>query len=130
MALQPVVIKVDLCIECNHLAAFGQSQRIDLHHRTVERDEELIKVTEQLGSSLELVPSETELPSQFQALEWLQTEQGMYLLADDSFRMLLGSRFNVDSTFGTCDNQRRSRRPIDKNRHLEFSLKYHRVDNR
>ena len=56
-----VIIERHLRVECDDAIVGGQNQRIDLDHRAVAVEEQLVECLEQLGEGFGLVAGETEL---------------------------------------------------------------------
>ena len=118
MAEQRVVVEAELRVQRQHPAVRGGDQRVDLDHRAIERDEELVEIGKQLAELLGDVAGQAERRGQLADFVGLQAEQRVDELADDLFRGVVGDVLDAHAAFGRRHDHRTAGRAVHQDREV------------
>ena len=97
MAVNRVVVEIDLGVEREQIAALGDNQRVDLQDRRVGGDEGGVERHHHLDALLQAIAAQAEREAKLLRLEWLQADAGVDEHLVDLLRRLFGDLLNLDA---------------------------------
>ena len=121
LAIERVFVEVELGIEGEDVAFLGDDHRVDLDHRGITLDQDLVDAEQRLGELLALLFGEVHEEGEFTALERLEASRRMHGDRLDLLRVLLGHFFNVHAAFGRGHEDDALQRAVDQGRHIQLA---------
>ena len=122
MTEERVVVERKFGIERQHLATFGQDERVDLDHRTIARHEAAVEGGEKFTGRAHLRRRESEFPGQFARLIRLQSEGRIDRFAQNLLRGLGRDLLDVHPAFAAGHDHGRAGGAIHQDGEIKFFL--------
>jgi len=122
VAVESVVVEVDLRVERQKAAVFGDRQRVDLHKGAVLFEKEAVEVPDDFGKHLSLLRVQPQRGGKLSGLERADADDGMDCATDDLFRGGRRHLFDVHAAFrrGHKHNAFLSPRPVHDQAQVKF----------
>ncbi len=122
MAIQRVVVEVELGVECDQIAALRNDERVDLDQRSVLFDEEPHQRLEKRIEFRDPIHVETETESDLAHLIGGEPDIGIDGDREDLLRASLGNLFDLHPALGGRDDRQLLCGSIQDHRQVEFRL--------
>ena len=122
VAEERVVVKIEFGIQREHVAAFGNDERVHLDHRAVAADEKLVEIRKKFAGETHLAGRHAKKFCQLAGLKRKQTVKRIHRHPDNFLGAVLGHGFDVDPALGARDNHRCGNRAVDENGEVELAV--------
>ena len=122
MAVEGVVVEIDLAVERDELAFAGDDQRIDLHQRRVGLDERPVQRLQEWPQDLGAVGAQAQAESQLAHLKRLQARGRANRLAQNGRGILVGDFFDLHAAGSAGHDDRRFDGAVHQDAQVQLAL--------